>query len=75
MIVRGCGEGTHEGKDCRFERKYGIRFQQFNDYLHERSVLLENDALSIEQRQTIMQEEDKLEREETKETEVEKQLT
>jgi hypothetical protein len=52
-----------------------MRFQQFSDYLHERSVLLENDALSIEQRQTIMQEEDKLEREETKETEVEKQLT
>jgi len=57
------------------KRKYGMRFQQFSDYLHERSVLLENDALSIEQRQTIMQEEDKLEREETKETEVEKQLT
>ena len=42
----------------------------------ERSVLLEKGELSAEQRQTIMQEEDKwLEREETKETEVEKQLT
>ena len=60
----------------RFERKYGMRFQQFSDYLDERSVLLEKDALSVEQRQTIMQEEDKwLEREEVKETEVEKQLT
>ena len=60
----------------RFERKYGMRFQQFSDYLHERSVLLEKGELSAEQRQTIMQEEDKwLEREETKETEVEKQLT
>ena len=60
----------------RFERKYGMRFQQFSDYLHERSVLLEKGKLSVEQRQTIMQEEDKwLESEETKETEVEKQLT
>ena len=25
----------------RFERKHGMRFQQFSDYLHERSVLLE----------------------------------
>ena len=39
----------------------------------ERSVLLEKDEFSVKQRQTIMQEEDKwLEREETKETEVEK---
>ena len=46
------------------------------NYLHERSVLLEKDELSVEQRQTIMQEEDRWsEREETKETEVEKQLT
>jgi hypothetical protein len=60
----------------RFERKYGMRFQQFSDYLHERSALLEKDGLSVEQRQTIMQEEDKwLEREEIQETEVEKQLT
>ena len=43
----------------RFERKYGMRFHQFCDYLHERSVLLEKDGLSVEQRQTIMQEEDK----------------
>ena len=46
----------------RFERKYGMRFQQFSEYLHERSVLLERDDLSAEQRQTlgraIMQEED-----------------
>jgi len=25
----------------RFERKYGMRFDQFSDYLHERCVLLE----------------------------------
>jgi len=46
----------------RFERKYGMRFQQFSEYLHERSVLLERDDLSAEQRQAlgraIMQEED-----------------
>jgi len=46
----------------RFERKYGMRFQQFGEYLHERSVLLESGDLSTEQRQAlgqaIMQEED-----------------
>jgi lipase chaperone LimK len=46
----------------RFERKYGMHFQQFSDYLHERSVLLERSELSAKQRQTlgraIMQEED-----------------
>ncbi len=45
-----------------FEQKYGLRFQQFGEYLHERSGLLEKGTLSIEQRQTlnqaIMQEED-----------------
>ena len=46
----------------RFERKYGMRFQQFCDYLHKRSVLLEKSKVSAEQRQVlalaIMQEED-----------------
>lgn len=46
----------------RIERKYGMRFQQFGEYLHERSVLLERGDLSTEQRQAlgqaIMQEED-----------------
>jgi hypothetical protein len=46
----------------RFERNYGMRFQQFCDYLHERSVLLEKSKLSEEQRQVlaraVMQEED-----------------
>ncbi len=45
-----------------FERQYGMRFQLFDEYLHERSVLLESGDLSTEQRQTlgqaIMQEED-----------------
>ena len=47
---------------ARFERKYGMRFEQFAKYLHERSVLLEEGELSPEQRQVlgqaIMQEED-----------------
>jgi len=47
---------------ARFERKYGMRFEQFVEYLHERSVLLEESELSSEQRQVlgraIMQEED-----------------
>jgi hypothetical protein len=46
----------------RFERKYGMRFEQFNDYIHDRSVLLEKGNLSAEQRlnlnQVIMGEED-----------------
>jgi len=45
-----------------FEQKYGMRFQQFSEYLHARSVLLERDDLSPKQRETlgqaIMQEED-----------------
>jgi len=47
---------------ARFERKYGMRFERFGEYLHERSVLLEMGELSPEQRQAlgqaIMQEED-----------------
>jgi hypothetical protein len=30
----------------RFERKYGMRFERFGAYLHERSVLLETGNLS-----------------------------
>lgn len=47
---------------ARFERKYGMRFEQFVEYLHERSVLLEEGEFSPEQRQVlgqaVMQEED-----------------
>jgi hypothetical protein len=47
---------------ARFERKYGMRFEQFVEYLHERSVLLEESELPPEQRQVLgramMQEED-----------------
>ncbi|OGO79843.1 MAG: hypothetical protein A3K41_09995 [Chloroflexi bacterium RIFOXYD12_FULL_57_15] len=46
----------------QFERKYGMNFQQFHLYLHERSALLEKKALPTEQLQTlnaaVMQEED-----------------
>ncbi|MBM4467300.1 MAG: hypothetical protein FJ014_17400 [Chloroflexi bacterium] len=46
----------------RFERKYGMHFERFGEYLHERSVLLETGSFSAEQRQTlgrtIMEEED-----------------
>lgn len=47
---------------AHFERKYAMRFGQFGEYLHERSVLLETGNLPTEQRQAlgqvIMQEED-----------------
>ena len=53
---------TLQRKIGRFERKYGMRFQLFSDYLHEKSILLEKGELSVEQRQSlgqaIMQEED-----------------
>ena len=46
----------------QFEQKYGMDFQQFQQYLHERSVLLENKSLPAEQLEplsaAIMQEED-----------------
>jgi len=54
--------GTLQRELARFERKYGMQFKQFSEYLHERSVLLEKGELSPEQRLTlgraIMQEED-----------------
>jgi len=46
----------------QMEHKYGLNFQQFEKFLHERSVLLASDELSTEQRQSlnrsVMQEED-----------------
>ncbi|MDD2903901.1 MAG: hypothetical protein PHU44_15855 [Syntrophales bacterium] len=46
----------------RFERKYGMPLERFREYLHERSLILEQDDLSETQRhklsQAIMQEED-----------------
>jgi hypothetical protein len=46
----------------RFERKYGMSFERFEEYLHERSVLLETGNLSVEQCRSlgriIMHEED-----------------
>ena len=47
---------------ARFERKYGMSFERFGEYLHERSRLLESGDLAAEQRQilgrAVMQEED-----------------
>jgi len=46
----------------RLERKYGMHFDRFREYIHERSVLLESGNLSPEERRTlgqaIMQNED-----------------
>jgi recombinational DNA repair ATPase RecF len=46
----------------QFEHKYGMSFQQFHQYLHERSALLEKKAIPAEQLQalntSVMQEED-----------------
>jgi len=54
--------GALQRELTRFERKYGMRFKQFTEYLHERSVLLEKGELSPEQRlalgRAIMQKED-----------------
>uniref|UniRef100_A0A7C4W0U6 Uncharacterized protein n=1 Tax=Desulfatirhabdium butyrativorans TaxID=340467 RepID=A0A7C4W0U6_9BACT len=47
---------------ARFERRYGMRFEHFSEYLHQRSVLLETCVLEPSQRQAlgqaIMREED-----------------
>ena len=47
---------------ARFERKYGMHFERFAEYLHERSILLETSQLEPSQRQAlgqaVMQEED-----------------
>ncbi len=49
-------------KSDYFRQKYGMEFQQFAEYLHERSALLQGENLSPEQRQrlgqAVMQEED-----------------
>jgi hypothetical protein len=54
--------GELQQKISNFERKYGMPFSQFVGYLHEKSVLLERENFSPEQRrslgQAIMQEED-----------------
>ena len=51
-----------QNEDHQFERKYGMSFQQFIQYLHERSALLEKKALPTAQLQSlnaaVMQEED-----------------
>ncbi len=47
---------------ARFERKSGMHFERFGEYLHERSTLLEASQLEPGQRQAlgrpVMQEED-----------------
>jgi hypothetical protein len=47
---------------ARFERKYGMRFERFVEYLHERSTLLETHQLEPSQHQAlgqaVMREED-----------------
>lgn len=46
----------------QFEHKYGMDFQQFQQYLHERSVMIEKKSLPANQLQplneAVMQEED-----------------
>jgi hypothetical protein len=37
----------------QFERKYGMNFQQFNQYLHARSKLLEQKSLPAERLQAL----------------------
>jgi hypothetical protein len=44
-----------QGQIHHFEQKYGMRFQQFSQYLHERSALLEQGDLSPEQRRSLGQ--------------------
>lgn len=59
-IIRQIDNQKREIK--RFERRYGMSFERFKEYLHERSNLLKTGDLSRQERQTlaqaIMQEED-----------------
>ena len=47
---------------ARFERKYGMHYERFGEYLHERSTRLETSSLELGQRQAlgqaVMREED-----------------
>lgn len=47
---------------AKFETKYGLRWERFEEYLHERSTLLQTGTLTAEQRQALgralMEEED-----------------
>jgi hypothetical protein len=47
---------------AKFETKYGLRWERFEEYLHERSMLLQAGTLTAEQRQALgqalMEEED-----------------
>jgi len=38
-----------------FEQRYGMNFERFVEYLHERSLLLVSDRLDAEQRRTLGQ--------------------
>lgn len=53
---------TLQREIARFERKYGMHFERFCEYLRERSVLLEASTLEPSQRralgQAVMREED-----------------
>ena len=53
---------TLQKEIARLRRKYGMNFERFGEYLHERSALLEKDSLSPEKRKVlglaIMEEED-----------------
>lgn len=40
---------------AHFEHKYGMSFERFGEYLHERSILLESEQLSLQQRQSLGQ--------------------
>ncbi len=59
-ILRHIEESSAQIK--QYQRKYGMPFQRFDEYVHERSVLLTSPALSVEQRKVlgkaIMREED-----------------
>jgi len=38
---------------ARLERKYGMRFDQFQEYLHTRSAMLESDQLTSHERRVL----------------------
>jgi len=44
---------TLQSEINRFRQKYGMNFERFSEYLHERSALLQKDSLSPDKRKVL----------------------
>ncbi|HID85780.1 MAG TPA: hypothetical protein EYP55_00175 [Anaerolineae bacterium] len=44
---------SHQRQIAKLERKYGMNFTKFTQYVHERAAMLQSETLSPEQRQSL----------------------